>query len=555
MPSGVAFSAGQRERQWSALGEGTYDLLVIGGGVTGAGVARDAAGRGLRVALVEASDIGGGTSSRSSRLVHGGLRYLENLDFGLVFEALRERRRLLELAPHLVRPLPFLFPVYEGDPTGLAKLTAGMWLYEMLSLFRAPKVHRMLRRSGALEAEPQLRSEGLTGGALYYDAQVDDARLTLAIARGAFEAGAIVVTRARVVGLAPQLDASGVAEVEDGLRQRRTNVRARVIVNAAGPWSDRVRSLANPNVATRLRTTKGVHVLVERDRVGNRNGLIFRSRIDGRVMFVLPWGGTTYIGTTDTEYSGDPADVVAEEEDIRYLLESANATFPRANLQLRDVFSTWAGVRPLLAPDVSERLSESATSREHEIWRDPNGLLNIAGGKLTTYRSMAAETADAVATILEDTFGVRSGRYYTEYLPLPGAPEADTPQVAARAAPPGVDPAVVAHLVARYGSDASEILGLIEEDPALGTSLVPGRPYLRAEVVHAARHELALTIEDVLRRRLQLFYEVADGGLSAARDVAALLAAQEGIGWDAAFVEEEIQRYADAVRRTRPAVE
>jgi len=547
------FSAADRERQWEALGQGTYDLLVIGGGVTGAGVARDAVGRGLKVALVEASDIGGGTSSRSSRLVHGGLRYLENLDFGLVFEALRERGRLLELAPHLVRPLPFLFPVYEGDPTGLLKLTAGMWLYEVLSLFRAPKRHRMLGRSGALEVEPRLSPEGLTGGALYYDAQVDDARLTLAVARGAYEAGAILVTRARVVGLAPSVTAAGRAEVEDTLRQRRTTVTARVIVNAAGPWSDRIRALADPGVSPRLRTTKGVHVLVERERVGNRNALIFRSRLDGRVMFVLPWGGTTYIGTTDTEYSGDPADVVAGEEDIRYLLDSANAIFPEAKLEMRDVFSTWAGVRPLLAPEAAEQLSESATSREHEIWRDPTGLLNIAGGKLTTYRSMAAETADAVAAILEERFEVRSGRYYTEYVPLPGAPEEDTEEAARRAAPAGVDPAVVAHLLARYGSDAPGILELIAEDPALGRPLVPGRPYVRAEVVHAARRELALTLEDVLRRRLQLFYEVADGGLSAARDVAEILAAQQGMGWDAAFVEEEIQRYAEAVRRTRPA--
>src|SRR5690606_10690375 len=206
------FSAADRERQWEALGQGTYDLLVIGGGVTGAGVARDAVGRGLKVALVEASDIGGGTSSRSSRLVHGGLRYLENLDFGLVFEALRERCRLLELAPHLLRPLPFLFPADVGDPTGLLKLTAGMWLYEVLSLVRAPKRHRTLGRSGALEVEPRLSPEGLTGGALYYDAQVDDARLTLAVARGAYEAGAILVTRARVVGLAPSVTAAGRAE-------------------------------------------------------------------------------------------------------------------------------------------------------------------------------------------------------------------------------------------------------------------------------------------------------------------------------------------------------
>ncbi|MEX2583964.1 MAG: glycerol-3-phosphate dehydrogenase/oxidase, partial [Gemmatimonadota bacterium] len=509
-------------------------------------------GRGLRVALVDSSDFAGGTSSRSSRLVHGGLRYLETFDFGLVFEALRERRRLLELAPHLVHAIPFLFPVYAGDPTGMARLRAGMLLYEVLSLFRSPRRHRMLGRSGALEAEPLLRREKLRGGALYYDAQVDDARLTLAVARAAREAGATTLSHAAAVELVPGLGEAGHAVVEDRLSGRTARVDARVILNATGPWTDRVRAMADPNVESRLRPTKGVHVLVDRARVGNRNAIIFRSPVDDRVMFVLPWDEFTYIGTTDTEFSGDPSDAIATLADVEYLLTSANSIFPEAGLTTEDVFSTWAGVRPLLAPDGADGLSESATSREHAIWRDDSGLVNVAGGKLTTYRSMAEETADAVAELLREEFGVRSGPYFTEYLPLPGAPDEDTPRLHGRAKALGLEDQAAHDLVGRYGSAAQQILELIEAEPALAERIVETRPYLKAEVVHGVRHEMALTLQDVLRRRLQLFYDVADGGLSAAVAVAELMAREEGIRWDPATVEREVEQYAAAVRQTRP---
>ena len=550
------FSAEARAEHWNALGRGTWDLLVIGGGITGAGVARDAAGRGLRVALVDAGDIAHGTSSRSSRLIHGGLRYLETFDFRLVFEASAERRRLLALASHLVHPLPFLFPVFRKGPVGRRKLQAGMWLYDGLSLFRNIARHRMLSRKAVAEAEPALRTDDVVGAALYYDASVDDARLALANARGAHEAGAAIVPHAEVVGFLRAGARVTGARVRDGIGGGVATVRARVVLNATGPWSDEVRRMADPRAKPRLRTTKGVHIMVPRERLANRNAITFRSPIDGRVMFVLPWGDFSYVGTTDTDFRGSPSDVRADAEDVRYLLESANSIFPAAKLTDADVVSTWAGLRPLLAPlETDGGRSESATSREHEIWQDRGGLLNIAGGKLTTYRVMASEAADEAARILRERDGVESGKSRTEDLPLPAAPRQPwddfAASIRAAAALVGLDEAAAIHLARFYGEEAASVIAEIRRDPALGTRLVPTLPYLRAEIARAVRCEMTLTLEDLLVRRLHLFYEARDGGLGVAREVAERMAAEPGIGWDAAEVERQVERYRQAVAATR----
>ncbi len=550
-----AAPTGWRAAAWKALEDEVLDLLVIGAGVTGSGIARDAAGRGLSVALIDAGDFGGATSGSSSRLAHGGLRYLESLEFSLVFESLRERRRLLELAPHLVRPLPFLFPVFRGDDPSLPKLAAGMLLYEGLSLFRSPGHQRMLSRDGALQAEPGIRSDGLMGGAVYHDAQVDDARLTVAVARGAREAGAVVINHVAAISIAKAPgDGTTTVRVRDATDGAWAEVRARLVVNAAGPWSDHVRRLADPFADRRLRTTKGAHVLVRRDRVGNRNAVIFRSVVDRRVMFVLPWGAFTYVGTTDTEFDGDPADVVADENDIRYLLDSANAIFPGARLTPADVVSTWAGVRPLLAPREVANLSASATSREHAIWRDPSGLLNVAGGKLTTFRSMAAEVAVVAANLLRSEFGVPSGDFHSEFVPLPGAPDLgmdrllDALESEARSL--ALSDELLPGLVSRHGTDAKVIVGIIAADPAMGSRIHPDLDYVMAEVVHAARSEMVVTLEDVMRRRLHPFYEAPDGGLFVARDVARVLASE--LGWSETETADQLNRYSESVKRSRP---
>lgn len=552
------FSAAARHEHLRSLPGETWDLLVIGAGITGAAAARDGAGRGLRVALVDAGDVGRGTSSASSRLIHGGIRYLETFEFRLVFEASAERRRLLGLASHLVHPLPFLFPVYRGGPVGYRKLQAGMWLYDGLSLFRNIARHRMLPRARLREEEPGLRTDGLVGAARYFDASVDDARLTLANARGAHEAGAAVVPHAAVVGFLREGGSLVGARVRDCLRPgaEPVEVRARVVVNATGPWCDSVRKLADPGAAPRLRPTKGVHLVVPRERIGNRNAVTFRSPVDGRVMFVLPWGEFSYVGTTDTDFTGSPAEVRADAEDVKYLLDSANGIFPGAKLTEWDVVSTWAGVRPLLAPHkgAGEGLTASATSREHEIWRDPGGLLNIGGGKLTTYRVMARQLVDRAVRELKPQ-GVQAGMSPTAHLPLPGDPrepwEAFRERLVGEAVAAGLGADTGEHLARAYGEDADALLAAARGDASLSARLMEGHPYIWAEVVHAVRAEMALTVDDVLVRRLHLFYEAMDGGLAVAERVARLMAAQEGIGWSAPQAAAQVDAYRKSVEATR----
>lgn len=548
------FSAAARLGHWDALSREEFDLLVVGGGITGAAAARDAAGRGLSVALVEAGDFAAGTSSRSSRLVHGGLRYLQTYDFSLVFEASNERRRLLELAPHLVHPLPFVFPVYRGGPTPFLMLEAGMWLYDALSLFRNIRRHRVLSPAQVAREEPGLRRQGLVGAALYYDASVDDARLTLANARGAHQAGAAVVSHAPVTEFLKDGPRVRGARVRDGLTGAQAEVRARVVINATGPWSDAVRRLADPAITPRLRPTKGVHVLFERARIGNRHAITLQSPVDGRVMFVLPWGDFTYVGTTDTDYTGPPGEVKADQRDVEYLVRSANSIFPDAKLTLNDVVSTWAGVRPLLAPR-NAGAHESATSREHEIWWDGSGLLNIAGGKLTTYRLMARQVVDRAAARLRETGGVQSGSSPTDHLPLPGAPREEWKAFLARivrdAGALGLADDVGTHLARAYGEDADAILADVRADGSLGERILPPFPYVWAEIAHAVREEMAVTVTDVLIRRLHLYYEARDGGVSVARAVAGRMAREPGIGWDAAEIDRQVEMYRTAVAATR----
>lgn len=549
------FSAVAREGHWNALGSETWDVLVIGGGATGAGVARDAAGRGFRTALVEAGDFARGTSSRSSRLIHGGLRYLETMELGLVFEASAERRRLLALAPHLVQPLPFLFPVFHGG-VGLRKLQAGMWLYDLLALFRNIRRHRMLSRDAVVATEPGLRRDGLRGGAIYYDAAVDDARLTLATARAAHEAGAATVSHAAVVALPMERGTVRGARVRDALTGRMQPVAARVVVNAAGPWSDTVRQLADPGAAPRLRPTKGVHLMLARDRLRARHAIIFHSSVDDRVMFVLPWGERVYVGTTDTDFRGAPDEAEADATDVAYLLDSANALFPEARLSSADVLSTWAGVRPLLAPlSARDAPPAGATSREHRVWRDPSGLLNVAGGKLTTFRVMAAEVTDAAAALLHRGGNGAAPRSRTARQPLPGTPSGDWREfrdaLLGRAAEAGVAGDIARHLADAYGAEADAVLERVRDDPALGERIVAEHPYVWAEVDHAVEREMALTLADVMERRLHLFTEARDGGMQAARRVAERMARLPGLGWDAARVEAETAGYRAAVDRNR----
>jgi glycerol-3-phosphate dehydrogenase len=523
------------------LAQGCFDLLVIGGGINGAGIAREAALRGLRTALVEKGDFASGTSSRSSKLVHGGFRYLENGDFGLVLEASRERdllRRLL--APHLVTPIRFLFPIYRGGPLPLWKLRVGLLLYDLLAAFRNIERHRAVGASRVAVIEPRLRADGIVGGALYYDCFTDDARLVLENVLGAEQAGAICLNYVAVESFerdpGGMLDAAVVRDHGDEGGTMR--VRALAIVNAAGPWLDRVRALDDPRAPAVLRPTKGVHVVVPWDRVGNRHAIVVNAVRDRRVMFVIPWEEHTIVGTTDTDFDGPPDAVTADDSDVEYLLETLNFHFPQARLEPDDVVSTFAGLRPLVAGAHPEAPSE--VSREDMLFESRSGLLSLGGGKLTTYRRIAVKVVDRIARRLRERFGMevrrRSG---TSTIPLPGG-------VGFVPSSASIGDGLGASLWARYGTRASAVSSLAFAVPELAERIVPEAPNVRAEVVFAAATEMAQTVEDVLRRRTAVALKAPDGGVSAATLAAGLMA--KSLGWNRTTEERRAREYAEDLR-------
>jgi glycerol-3-phosphate dehydrogenase len=518
-----------RAARLERLTSARFDVVVIGGGITGAGIARDAALRGLSVALLEADDWASGTSSRSSRLVHGGVRYLEHGHLHLVFESSRERRALLRLAPHLVRPLQFTWPVYRGARVARWKLVAGLFLYDALALFRNVGNHRPLTSAGVLAAEPALRREGLAGGAQYWDAATDDARLTLATVLGAREAGAVTLNHVLVDGIAQRGGRATGVRARDRLTGRALAIDARIVVNAAGPWSDEVRRLDEPDAASAVRGTKGVHVLVPRARVGNRAALTLVAPQDGRVMFALPAGDFAMIGTTDTRTDEHPADVRASREDVAYLLAAANHVFPDARLASDDVTSAWAGIRPLASGGWSGRGTGAGTdaaasaSREHAIATSPTGVISITGGKLTTYRAMAAEVVDAVQSAL----GVARTEAGTLALPLPGGAMPSLSAELTDATRATGDEAVGTRLVRAFGTRWRDVWTLAERDGALAERVVPGLPYVLAELAWATREEEASTLADLLVRRTHVAFETPDAGRATARRIAPLLGFDE----------------------------
>jgi glycerol-3-phosphate dehydrogenase len=500
----------------------------------------------LRTVLVEQNDLGSGTSSRSSRLVHGGLRYLETGELRLVLEANQERRVLLRIAPHLVWPLPFIFPVHRGDRVSLWRLAAGMWLYDLLAMFRNVRRHRMLGKRAVLEAEPMLRERGLLGGARFFDAQCDDARLVLATARSAIHHGALVANYTGVVALERTAGRVVGAQVEDRFTGERAAIRASVVVNATGPWADRVRVLEDAGAVPLLRPTKGVHVVVHRSRIDHREGIIFTTPIDGRVLFILPWGELSYIGTTDTDATEPPDRLGTTADEIVYLLRSVNARFPNARLGLEDVRATWAGLRPLLAEQ--NGLSPSSRTRDHAVVRGSGGMITVVGGKLTTYRAMAREVVDRAARELRFREGrARPSGARTDEEPLPGGEAADLTTFRERGMEIGVVPESIEHLLRHYGTEAAGLFNLGAGDRRLLRRLLLPHPAIEAEVLHAVRRELAQTVEDVMVRRLHLYYEHPERGIPAARRVAELMGRE--LGWDEARITLEAKRYEEFARR------
>ena len=552
----------ERGAMLDALRGGTvdepFDVLVVGGGITGVGVALDAAARGLRTALVERDDFASGTSSKSSKMVHGGLRYLQNGDVRLVYEALRERRRLMRNAPHLVEILPFMIPILTKDGVVSKKvakaLGSAMWMYDLTGGWRIGKLHRRVSAEEAAAHFPTTHLDKLSAGYLYFDAGADDARLALTVARTAAERGAVVVNRCAVVDVIvdpTQRTATGVVVEADG---SRFEVAARCIVNAAGVWADEVRSLDEAEHPDSIRPAKGVHITVPWDKIRVDIAVIIPVRADRRSLFLVPWGprpdGTfehVYVGTTDTDYDGPLDDPQCTADDIDYVLTALNqALDPSITERITpdDITGVWAGLRPLVksattASDASGAAAKTADlSRQHQVAVSETGVVRVNGGKLTTYREMAEDTVDLVAKRLDAPR--RARRSATRRLRLVGGD---------RSSSSGEPGTLEHHLAHRYGTMADEIRALIAFRPDLGEPLVAGQPYRRAEAVYAVRHEMASTLDDVLARRTRAHLFDRPASLAAAPAVAALLAGE--LGWSP----DETARQIDDYRRLCAAEE
>jgi len=530
-----------RRAALAAMTDGAgVDVLVIGGGITGAGIALDATTRGLRTAIVEAQDWSAGTSSRSSRLVHGGLRYLYNLDFKLVAESLKERGLLLDrLAPHLVRPQPLLWPLKQRV-VERAYSAVGVGLYDALAVIgnrrKIVPFQQHLSREAAIAMFPDVRSESLIGAIRFYDARVDDARLVITLVRTAARYGALPASRTEVVDLlrdgAGRVTGALVLDQETGTEAA---IRAEVVINATGAWTEKTQALAETEAGLRVLASKGAHIAVPRSRIQGSTGMFLRT--EKSVLFIVPWPEFWLIGTTDTPWEEDLVHPVATAKDIDYLLDHANAVLS-SNLTRDDVIGTWAGLRPLLQPGTKDRSATAKISREHTVTRVADGLISIAGGKLTTYRVMAEDAVDfalgARAAILPSV---------TDRTPLVGATglaalERLAPRIAARY---GWTEARMEHLLSRYGSALDEVLALLEEDRGLAEPLAAAPSYLRAEVAYAVTHEGALHLEDVLRHRVRLAFETRDRGLAAAPEIIGIMAPL--LGWSDLQRARELESY------------
>jgi len=527
------------------LGDEELDVLVIGGGVVGAACALDAATRGLIVGLVEARDYAAGTSSRSSKLFHGGLRYLEQFNFALVFEALRERSLVLNtLCPHLARPVPFIYPLQKVIDRGYVGL--GIGVYDVMGAGRGvPAHHKHLSRRKTMESFPSGKRSAIRGAIRFYEGQVDDARHTMMISRTAASYGALCVNSTRVTGFIRETDRVVGVAVKDLETGQVFQIRARQVINAAGVWTDEVQRMVGGRGQFQVRASKGVHLVVPRNRINSATGII--TQTEKSLLFIIPWGSHWIIGTTDTDWKLDLAHPAASQSDIDYLLGHAN-TLLQDPLTREDVVGVYAGLRPLLS---GESDSTSTLSREHAVSSPVRGLTVIAGGKYTTYRVMAKDAVDAAVQGLERTVPSSC----TERVPLVGAEGYvgvyNSRQLTADRT--GLHVSKIEHLLGRYGTLSSELLDLIAERPDLGEPLASAPEYLKAEAYYAASHEGALHLDDVLTRRTRISIEVPDRGDAAAAEVADLIAPV--LGWTPEHVDREVEHYRLRVKAERESQE
>jgi len=522
------------------LADDPFDVLVVGGGITGVGTVLDAASRGLRAALVERDDFASGTSSKSSKLAHGGLRYLQQGEIRLVYEALHERQRMIANAPHLVKLLPFLLPVFQGSGGVINKKLAralgmSMWMYDLTGGARIGKFHERLSPAEVLEHMPTLPADKIASSYLYHDATVDDARLCLTVARSAaIEFGAVAVNGASLRAITKDSSGrvSGATVHADGAD---IEVRCSTIVNAGGVWSDEIRTLDEGIDPDSIRPAKGIHITVPWSKIQNDVAVVVPVPKDKRAIFVVPWGEFTYIGTTDTDYQGPNEDPPVTREDVDYLLDALRFT----GISDTDVLGTWAGLRPLVKAASSGRTAD--LSRRHKVVASPSGVISVTGGKLTTYREMAADAVDEVVHQLGSSVSGIARGSRTAKLELRGA--SGYHELAS-----STDPLTV-HLANRYGGEASTILAMVETDPDLAQPLVKGLPYVRAEAVYSAKYEMARSVDDVLSRRTRARILARDATANAAQDVANLIAPI--LGLTESEVQDQVNSYRSAVAHER----
>jgi glycerol-3-phosphate dehydrogenase len=526
------FNKQGREENLRKIESQEYDLLVVGGGITGAGVARDAASRGLRVLLVEAGDFASGTSSRSSKLVHGGIRYLENLEFRLVHEALTERRTLLEIAPHLVHPLRFMIPIYKKSRVGLMKMEAGMILYDVLSAFEAPKLHELKMRKATMRREPLLRSDELTGSVTYSDAFMEDDRLVVETLRSAREFGATCLSYVKATKVHEQKDIC-LVDLKDVEGQKTYQIRARQVMGCLGPWTDIFGQQALDRWKNVLRPTKGVHLVFDRRRIPVSQAIVMA--VEERIVFVIPRDNVVIVGTTDTDFQNDPSDVNTDSADVTYLLGVTNKYFPTLMLQKSDIMSCYSGVRPLVK---SSAESESKTSREHEIFDHSPRVTLVAGGKYTTYRAMAEEIVERVLAKLpfEERMSLRAPRTKQALNARVTAEKIDRllVQSVSLAKDFQVSPEIVRYLARRRGEDALPVLQTMEKT---GDAL---ENMWNAEARFCLNHEMCFNLVDFYWRRSPLFLFHADHGARYLRSLASVFSAR--LGWSETQKQEQIAR-------------
>ena len=534
----------QRNADIEKLKSHEFDILVIGGGVVGSGIALDAAARGLSVALVESDDFAAGTSSRSSKLIHGGLRYLEQFDFKLVREALHEREMMItEQAPHLVKPLSFVYPLHKKYLDRIY-VGAGLMLYDLLrGKLRAVPWHKHISFGEMRNEARSLNPEIVTGGLVYYDAQVDDARHTVMVARTAMDQGAHIVTGATVTQITRNPDrVTGAVVSVDG---HSFNVKSKVVIAAAGIWNEELYQQFGIKPGYKIKMSKGVHIILPKDAIDAKTGIIIKTALS--VLFIIPWGNEWLLGTTDTDYTGDREYPLADSVDIDYILNEANKVL-LPKIRREQIISTYAGLRPLVSP--AKDSSTTKISREHTVDHPLKGFVSIAGGKYTTYRVMAADAGDAAVKDLDR----KVPKSPTKTIPIIGAAgyKMLIKQIASLAQSYSVSTACVERMLNRYGSLVSDIFQMIAKDPSLAVEVEPGSGYIKAEVLYAATHEGARTLVDVLARRLRLVMEHADHGLSVARELAELIAPT--LGWSEDDINREVTNFEKFVATEMAAI-